>query len=276
MPLTLPVFNQYNKFISSKSDMTAWMINPVAAGNNALTGTPTTLITSGNFTDDAYGMMVTLNGSHLSATTKSYGVSIYHDGVLLIDRLIASGPSMHQFWFPLYLKSGVAITADAAANSASQNIGVHIVLYCRPSRPDTLWCGEKVVSLGKHGTNLYTGTVVASGASGAKGNWVAMGTLASDVAPRYWEYGIGHGGTDATYGDMAFMTDMAEGTSTTVNDIIFQDLIEGVEGSELTMRGCTGFAGFHDTKAGQTIYFRSAKGTSTTTNDAEMIAYGVY
>lgn len=273
MPLLQPVFNQFNKFISSASTA-AFGMNSITAGNNALSGTPTTLITSGNFTDDAYGMILTSQGRHVSTNAKSFGITVYHDGAVLIDRLICSGPSCYQWYFPLYLKAGVAITADAAANSASQTAALHCILLCRPSRPDTLWCGEKVVTLGKHATNLYAGTQVAAGASGAKGNWIALGTLGSGEAPKYWEYGTGRG-TDTTYGDQTALYDLAEGTSTTVNDIIFQDMIEGVEGSELTSKGCTGLVGWHDTKAGQTIYGRAAQ-SSTTAQDADMCAYGVY
>lgn len=274
MPILAPVPNQFNKIISSSSTAT-WPLNTFtcSATPNTLTGAPATLITSGNFTDDAYGIMVTLNGGHASATARSFGVSIYVGGVLTIERMICSGPSCVPYYFPLYIRSGQAVTVDAAANAASLTVGVHVKLFCKPSRPDQIWCGQKVTTFGKHATNIWTGTVVATGASGAKGNWVAMGSAtAADMC--YWEYGWTDQ-ADTTLSDANYLIDLAEGTSTSINDVIMSDMLCSTEGSELISKSHAGGVGYHCTKSGQNIYARAAKGTSTTGNDPAVCAYGV-
>lgn len=264
-----PIFNSFGKVISSAS-VAAWPLGPVAAGANTL-GSDTVLIASGTFTDDCYGIFVSLNGVWVSAAARAFGVNIYAGGTLIIERLIASGPHTHGFLFPVFVKSGQAISARASGVAAA-SVGVHIKLFCRPSRPDTIWCGSNVTAYGASGANTYGGTATTAGTSGAKGTYVSLGTVARRTM--YWELGASFVGTESTMGDQNQLVDLAVGASTTANQLVYQDVIVSSEGTENTAKSANPFEGFMDTAAGLNIYARSAR-SANTTDSPEVIAYGV-
>lgn len=175
---------------SSGSVGTATIGTAVATGgtSSTKTATPVQLIASTNF--DAYWVVI-IADNYAAATTASRCCLDILTGAggsetVLIANLLAGnaggiasaakhGPK--QWAFPLYIAAGTRLSAAAAGDRVSTNIGVTVYLYGGCGNPN-FRVGEKVTTYGI-GT-VPAGTATTVGASGAEGGWTQITASSSE------------------------------------------------------------------------------------------------
>lgn len=189
-------------------------------------GNPVQLIASTLF--DAYWVTI-MTDNYAAATTASRGcldilIGAATEHIIIPDLLFGnsggiSSTAKHgpKRWdFPLYIPAGSRLSAAAAGDRTSTNVGVSIYLFGGDGMPKDR-CGGRVTT---YGVTVPAGTAITPGASGAEGAWTEI--VAS-----------------SSYDHIAFLPSFQEG-GTTINLRNYTiDLGIGAAGAEKEI--CSGF-----------------------------------
>jgi len=175
-------------------------------------------------TEDCYGILINMNDCWLASNARRRIVDIGIDPaggtsyVSVIPDLLCTNASAysntgvggHYYYFPLFIKAGSAIAARARGNGI-QPIYVAAQVYGKPTNLELLKYGSKVKAYGVTVANPPTGVSVTPGTAN-RGNWVALGTIASGDNPWFWQYGVDSSLT--VLGSEVFAVDIGIGDAT--------------------------------------------------------------
>ena len=213
------------------------------SNHSAASSAPGTSITPGNNTfpayaeilsdtvvvEDCFGILVNINSNAVAAAARDTLVNVGSDPsggttfATIIANLMGSCAGAANagggvfYYFPLYIKAGTALAAQASVNNATVGtLRVWVTLFAKPKRPDLLKVGSYVTSLGAV-TASSRGTTVTPGATGAEGAYVSLGTPTKD----HWWWQTGIGVNDGTMNALALFADIAAGDAT--NKVLLQE-----------------------------------------------------
>lgn len=282
-------FNEWGLIISSEgADGTRPAVNQgtsVTPGASNTFGSYTQLLAGAAVTDDVYGVFICINsvGANGLATDSIATIGLDPAGGTsytdFISNLLcgsaspylgaAGGPGA-TYYFPIFIKAGTSIAIKISQNNAAPAAcRAFVRLYCRPSRPEMIRWGQRVVTYGatpasSSGTSFTTGTT-------SDGTYAALGTIAAGDHPWFWQLGIGLNNTTIVTSAVLHM-DLAVGDGTTFNQAI-QNQFVVVNTNEQVMWAAPQLAYKHG-EPGQGVYARGQSSAAAATG-LSAAAYGV-
>lgn len=180
-------------------------------------------------TEDCYGILININSNAVSAAARDTLVNIGADpaggtsfSTIIADLMGSCAGAMNagggmMYYFPLYIKNGTALAAQASVNNATVGtLRVWVTLFAKPQRPDLLKVGSYVTAVGAVEASSR-GTTVTPGASGAEGSYASLGTPTKD----HWWWQSGIGVNDGTMNALSLFADIAAGDAT--NKVLLQE-----------------------------------------------------
>lgn len=243
MPLFVPSRPEFNFLYSNVSatrPATAWGFSHTS-GTAPTFSAYATLVAAANITTDIFGIELMFNNAANAATTRNLLVNIGIDtagGTTFTTRIpqllaghagivtIGGGIS---YYFPLYIPSGSSIGIQATGTAAIP-FNTAVKLYGRPRNPDSINAGGYVINYG---------TTIGTGATGAVGTAITVGTTAEGAYTSvgtttrdHWWWQMGHTLIDTNIAAAGVSFDMAAGSSITLNNRIFEDQFFFYDGSE--------------------------------------------
>lgn len=253
-----------------------------AGGANHTKGSTTTLLSA--IAEDCYWIAILFTGGAVSTASRRFLADIYVDPAggtawessPRIANLAANSPSLVQggvlYHFPLFIPAGSSIGAAVQAETTLATVRCSIRVFGKPSNPESLKTGSKVVTYGAS-TGTTVGTSFTPGASGAMGSYSAsLGTTSYD----HWFWQMGMLINDTSQTAVQYLCDLAVGDASNKRLVIEQ--------MQHTNAGTTEVAGspsawgmgspWRRTKAGDLIYVRGAC-TGTADSNLSAIAYAV-
>lgn len=254
----------------------------VTAGGTANTmGAYATLVTAANITTDVYGIQLNFNNGFTSATVKNFLVNIGVDNaggtafVTKIPFLMAghSGPYATvggiSYYFPLYIPAGSSIGIQAQGTVASSTFSTAVTLYGQPRRPDAVRVGSKVFSFGQT-TATSSGTAITLGTT-AKGAYTQVGTAATQSL---WWWQCGYSSIDITMTAATIHLDVAAGSSTTVNKLLFQNQQFIVNATEQIANFPNLVGSYNNVASGDLVFIRGQSSANADTSP-NVMAWGL-
>lgn len=273
--------NEWGKIILSHTgQLSSTFGASVTPGNNTY-GSWATVLSGGSVTDDVYAIEITVHGVGVSGSATDSITNIGVDpaggtsfSVLIPDLLTSSAATIGltqtpgiNFYFPVKIKAGSTIGAQASINNATVGTQrVFVKLFCRPSRPDQVRAGTYVLSFGANAA-ASCGTAVTAGTV-SEGSYTQLGS-AVGRGLFFWVVASAPINQN-TMANGAHASDLALGDASNKR-IIIADQIEGTDNSErrtAVLRGSWAKAA-----AGDLVYTRCQSGTAVTANSS--IAYAV-
>jgi hypothetical protein len=192
-----------------------WGANPsatpgtsVVPGASSAEGSWTQVATSGNISQNIYGIYVQVHGGATAATAKLHVMDIGVDpaggtsytavisDILCGDSPPLTAPGQREFFFPLFIPSGSAVAVRISGNQATAGTVFAMVrFYGYRSRPEAMPTGHFSETLGVTGTS---GVTVTPG-NAADGSWATLGTTTKELW--WWQpaYQINNGTITAEY-----------------------------------------------------------------------------
>lgn len=183
--------------VTNTTNETAAFSTSVTAGTTlGKNATYTTLIATTSYA--SYGIMVQLAGLQTTASTNQrclvdIALGAASSEVVIIPNLTCGNVSDYgaasnngvSYFFPIYIPSGVRVSATAAASTDSDVVNIAVRLFQHPCGPGG-WFGSRVTAYGADTANVR-GTS-HTGGTNAYGTGT---TLASTTAPiRYMQLGV--------------------------------------------------------------------------------------
>lgn len=185
---------------------------------NTTGGAYATLLAGASVTQDVYAIDICINNIGTSGAARDAigtlgfdpaGGTSFTDFVDLLcgqASTTASGSIGAHYHFPLWIKAGTTIGMRGSVNSATLTaFQAYVRLYCKPSRPELIWCGQKIEQLGVT-VGTSTGTSVTAGTV-SEGSWTSMGTTTR--SHRFFEFGFG--ANDAALNNNGYSVDISIG-----------------------------------------------------------------
>lgn len=224
---------------------------------------------SSNAIRNALARIVITNGSNTPNTT---------DGII-IDNLIMGSASIYGqgasgiwYYFPIFIKadSSVAVSMRGTATVAAGTVGVAAWLFGAPRNPTAVRVGRYVDTFGVDTTN-FRGTTITLGTTN-EGNFTQLG--AATTRPYWWaQHGFSYADNSMTASVVT--TDIAAGTSTTVNKLLNKErrwVVTGVEAISSFPTFNLGMSGI-DVPVGSNIYGRGQTNIATADATPGMACY---
>lgn len=229
-------------------------------------------------------MRVNINSCNSSGGNKptlvDIGIGAAGSETILIPNLSAGGSGGltitggFEYWFPIYIKSGTRIAANARQNSTSgTNPYVWITLFGAPSCPSAIKVGSYVTSFGAD-TTVSGATSLTSGTTN-EGAWTIRG---STMTVPHWGWQVGwawSAATDVAWTAIGRFMDCGIGDGTS-----YKIAMENVMVSNYGTAEATGFqnlpacACLLDGKVGEGVYARMQNSSTAETGES-MIVYGI-
>lgn len=166
---------------------------------NTTGGAYAQLIAGASVTEDVYGIDININTAAVSGAARDALATLGLDpagGTSYTDvcDLLCSQASTYVtgsgvwYYFPLWIKAGTSIGMRGSVNSVDLTaFNAFCRLYCRPTRPELIWCGQRIEQLGVTAASS-TGTSVTMGTT-SEGAWTSIGSPTRQI--RYTEWGFG-------------------------------------------------------------------------------------
>lgn len=245
-------------------------------------GSTTSLLSA--IAEDCYWVSILFTGGASSGASRRFMADIYVDPAggtswessPRIANLAANSPSLVQggvcYEFPLYIKAGSSIGAAIQAETGSATVRCTIRLWGKPSHPEMVKAGSKVVTYGAT-TASTVGTTFTPGASGAMGSYSAsLGTTSYDHF--YWQ--MAHLINDTTQTAVQYLCELAVGDASNkrlvLSEVAHTNVGTVEQGGRPNPKGLG--SPWKRTKTGDLIYVRGAcTGTADSAHSA--IAYAV-
>lgn len=175
---------------------------------------------------DIYDVHIIITDNNTSATARTGVVDIGVDPAggtsftAVISGLICSqaggaGIGGMSYRFPLFIKAGSSIGARTTQNVASATCRIMIRVFGKPSRPDLIQWGTRVITVGTKDT-ASSGQSLTCGNTNAESAYISLGT--PTMSCWWWQLGFGIG--NATITALGYQIDLARGDATNKHDII--------------------------------------------------------
>ncbi len=276
--------NEFNFLVRNIGDVGTYITGTdITAHATAHTkGAAVTLLAGASVTEDIFGVYLQFGNAIGAGTQREFLIDLLLDPAggtswsNFIDNLfIANAESAFMggtnFYFPIFIKAGTSIGAQAQCNTGSAVTKCVVSLLGKPSHPHLVNVGSKVETIGAN-TSLSRGTAVsAPGGASTFGAYTSLGTTGQDNW--FWQAGVGLG--DASLGSSSFLYQF----ELTAGDASNKRLCVGdrsytADASERA--GASNWAGvglpIRKVPAGQTVYARVTGGSET---NPSAVAYGV-
>jgi hypothetical protein len=234
----------------------------VVPGASNAEGTYTALATSGNVSQDVYGIYIKVADGSTSAAAKNHLLDLGVDPaggssyIAIISNLVCGAsagtttPGGKWFYFPIFIKAGSSIACRIqGSNATAGTVRVSIALYSSPSRPEVLGVGTFSETIG---TITNSNGVSFTPGNAADGAWVSLGTTTN---PLWWwqvGYQIDNGTVTAEY----TYIELAYGDATnkhTILKLMHAGTTTETQGDVMPTQL---FEGYCPVPAGATIYIR--------------------
>lgn len=252
-------------------------ITPV---QNATNGAYQTLLAGASVTSDVYAIEICVNNVGISAAARDClatlgfdpaGGTSFTDFVDLLCGSAAPYASLgnttgigHHYRFPLWIKAGTTIGMRASVNSADVTaINAFVRVYCKPSAPELIWCGQKIEQLGVT-TASSTGTAVTPGTT-SEGSWTSIGTTTRNH--RFYEFGFG--ANDAAQSANVVHVDVSVGDASNKKVIVIDHPVMTLTSEYTNKPACPTPA---NSKSGDVVYVRMQVGPGA----ADTVSAAVY
>lgn len=277
---TLP--NEWGLIIESVADgtrpATAWGTS-VTPGNNTY-GSYVQVLSATS--DETFLCRITLNSWSVSAAARDALVTIGIDPAggtsytdFIVDLAASCAPTYIQvvpgpvvYEFPVRIPAGATLAAKGSVNNATVGTGrVAITLFGRPSRPELVKAGAFVQTFGSTPASSSGTAITGGGAS--EGAWTQIGS-ALTVPLWFWEFGFCV--NNATMANNAHHVDIGLGDASNKKIVIPNGLVYETT-SETLAKAAQGRVGLG--AIGDIVYARVQTGTTATTANTSIIAYGV-
>jgi hypothetical protein len=282
--LWVPAMGGFEWSISNQEGASLTPGTSITPGNNSFP-TPTEILSDTVVTEDCYGIFIRFSGNAVAGASRNTLVNIGADPAggtsftTIIPNLMASEaitpvgtfPGMgYDYYFPLYIKAGTALSASASVNNATVGtLRCFVKLFGKPKRKDMLKYGMKVDSFGEV-TASSKGTDITPG-NGAEGTYVQLG---SNTTTNYFWWQCGFGIANSTITNVPYWLDLARGDGSN-KQLIIQNEQFYAGTSESLSRNLWGDYGYQaEVPSGVGIYGRAWAGGSPVTG-CSMMAYGV-
>lgn len=242
-------------------------------------GSWATLISGSSVPSDIYEVDIMVHAGATSATTRNVLMDIGIDPsggtsfTTIIPYLMCGHAGQHNsgtpifYRFPLYIPAGASIGARAMGTVATA-FYVSLTALGKPSNPDAICCGTKVVSFGET-TASATGTTVTAGTT-SDGAWTQLGS-ALTVPLWWWQTGIT--ATDTTMTAQGHTLDLGIGDSSD-KQIALLDVFVSFTASESICNVCAAQNGALHAAVGQNVYGR-VQCAGTPDSALSMMAWGL-
>lgn len=252
--------------------------------NHTKNASITSLLAGSAITEDCYWISIGFVAGATSTASARFLVDFFFDpaggtnweGSPRIPNLAVNTPDLVQggvwYEFPLYIKNGTSIGARCQAETASRTVRVIVAVSGRPSRPDLVECGSKVIDYGTT-TASTSGTAVTPGASGSMGSYSAsLGTTSRD----HWWWQTGILITDTSQTAVQYWFDMAVGDANR-KQLVQRGILHHNVGT-VEQAGRANFSGIYYPAyylaAGGSVFVRGVC-TGTADSSISAIVYGV-
>ena len=234
-------------------------------------------------TEDCYGIAICISQAATSTTARRRLVDIGIDPAggtsysSVIPDLLCTNASPYGnstliggvwYYFPIFIKAGSAIAARACGNGA-QTLYVAAQVYGKPTAPEMLKVGSKVISYGVTVANPPTGVSVTPGTTN-RGAWVSLGTVAAGDKPFFWQFGVDSSLT--SLGTETFACDIGIGDAT--NKALVISAAQFRETTAEQMAKPQHYDGYYQAAPGDIVYGRMQDSQSNALSHT-MGAYGV-
>ena len=268
-----------NKFLFSAGTFTS--TGPTTDfGTSVLTGAGTygawvQIVAAASITEDCYALMVCFNTGAGASRSMLANIGIDPAGgtsytIIAPDLFCGNCGVPNQttgvrYWFPIRVPAGASVAVQV---NFSSEIGIQcgIEVFGKPTNPEMMKYGSKVIAYGVSGLN---GVTVTPG-SGSKGSWAELGTIAAGDKPFYFEYGVHI--TDTTMNILNYHCDVAIGDASNKVLAVANGFVTTTAAESIAK--AIGRDGYHQAAPGDKIYGRMAGSTSPDTG-VSMAAYGV-
>lgn len=220
-----------------------------------------TLIAGSSVPSDVYEISILVHAGFTAATTRNVLMDIGIDPAggtnfaPIIPYLLCGHAGTHNvgapifYRFPLYIPAGASIGARAMG-TVSTAFYVSITCLGKPSNPDAICCGTKVVSFGETVASA-TGTTVTAGTT-SEGGWTQLG---SSLAVPLWWWQVGITATNTTMTGLGYTLDVGIGDGSN-KQIALLDVFASFTTSESIFNGCAAQNGALQAAVGQNVYGR--------------------
>ena len=281
----LHLTNEWGLVISSVGGTrpaAAFGVSVVPLTNSTL-GPYSTLLAGASVTEDVYAIEINVNNVGQTTVARDCLATLALDpagGTTFTDitDLLCGSASQYgglagggigngaNFWFPLWIKAGTTIGMRGSVSTVDVTaFQAFVRLYCKPSRPELVWCGQKIEQLGVTVASS-NGTAVTAGTT-SEGAWTSIGTTTRDH--RFYEYGFGMG--DAASSSNGYNVDVSVGDASNKKTIIL-DAYVGTSTTEMASKHKA--PTWATSKSGDIVYARTQVGPSAA--DTHTIAvYGM-
>lgn len=242
-------------------------------------GSWATIIAGSAITTDVFDVLVMIGNNVASATTRNALVDIGIDPAggtsftTIIPCLLgghagaANGGIPICYRFPLYIPAGASIGARAMGTVATA-FHVNVSVFGKPSRPDAVMCGTKVVSFGE-ATATATGQSITAGTT-SEGAWTQLG---SALATPLWWWQTGLTCIDTTMTAQGYTLDVGVGNASS-KKMAMENVLVAFNASEGITHNSAMHPAYTKTPAGANVYGRvQCQGTADTS--LSMMAWGL-
>ena len=242
-------------------------------------GSWATLISGSSVPSDIYEVGIMVHAGSTSATTRNVLMDIGIDPgggtsfTTIIPYLLCGHAGQHNsgapifYRFPLYIPAGASIGARAMGTAATA-FYVSLTALGKPSNPDAICCGTKVVSFGET-TASATGTTVTAGTT-SEGAWTQLGS-ALTVPLWWWQTGLT--ATDTTMTAQGYTLDLGIGDSSN-KQIALLDVFVSFTASESIFNACAVQNGALQAAVGGLVYGR-VQCAGAADSELSMMAWGL-
>jgi hypothetical protein len=284
-----PIVNEWDLVIPSVADGTRPATNfgtSCTPGNNTYSAY-VSILAGASVTDDVFGIAINFNTVGASATARDTICTIGFDAAggssftdAIVD-LLCSNAGLYQqsaggvggvwYYFPLFIKAGTSIGYKASQNNAAPAaMRCHVVLFCRPRRPELVWAGSYVDTFGSTPASS-SGTAFTPGTT-SEGAYAQIGSsVASGKNYRYVEFGWGDN-SSAQANNITHL-DVAVGDATNKRIVVPNGRISSDAGEVVHKPSGQGM--YCNLAVGDLLYVRGQSGPNAASTTASAALYAV-
>lgn len=274
---------EYSNVSATRPNAAGWGTSHTPSTTADTFSTYASLVSSGNITQDVYGVMLNFNNGATGNAIRNTLVNIGVDTAggtsysTRIPDLMAGSASPHAgsgmgiwYYFPLYIPSGSSIGIQAGSTQATA-FNTAIWLYGLPRRPEAIRTGSYVTAFGITRGTSWRGTGITLGTT-AEGAFTQIGATTT-LSHWWWQCGFSY--ADASQTLQVLTTDVAAGSSTTVNKLLLTDQTWVTNAAEQVSNIPWFQTSYNNVAVGENIYARGQTSIATADTTPTIAVYGL-
>lgn len=252
-------------------------------------GSYTSVISSGNITQDCYGIFINFNTMGAFSSLPSLatigidtaGGTSFTDIIKDLSAAQSANPLVdscggHSYYFPIFIPAGSSIGVKtcikSGGNTTTGRVYAAIAVFGGAQSPEGIKYGQTVKSWGATLSTAMGVTVTL--ANNTTGSWVEIGTVGSDEYPFFWDASVCVDSSNLPAS--SFSVDLAIGDASN-KTIVVQGKSVGSQSSEaLSSINRSMMGAYYQASPGDKIYARTnGPNTGSWTGTFSIVANGV-